>query len=144
MMTHSDITRLGEEIISSIPLQSKQIQGWSTLYDLYITSEEYRNPAIAALVKKAAPLASEALGLSHALETVWDSSATLLRYILVRQIIERRQKVHMYTLLLRKLILSELIYTNASLPDELAESDVIRFWIKRYHIRLVENGKEEE
>lgn len=144
MITQTDIHQLAEDIISSIPLQAKQVQGWAVLYNLCSESDSLAHRKVSKLVSKAAPLAYDALAMSESLAYLQESATPIVQYILVHQIMGHRSKLKEYALQIRKILLEDVNIAPINLPQELADSDVIRFWMKRYRIKLINNRKETE
>lgn len=124
-------------IVHGIPLLEKKLLGWQTLYDSYVVNAPGEHPEVARYLREALPLAKEALLLARCVEAILPYAD---ENTLAGMVCYAGCKHHQLDLLAEatyEAIKAEEEPKEAQeLPPELADSDVVRYWLNRYRLKI--------
>lgn len=135
MNTYSYTLQKASAIVRNIPLLEKKLLGWQTLYDSYVENAPEEHPEVARLLREALPVAKKALLLAQSVEAIipFADEKTLAGMVCYAGCCH-----HQIDLLAGATY--EAIKAEESakheMPEEYADSDVVRYWRKRYRMKV--------
>lgn len=136
MNTNPYTLKKAAAIVRGIPLLEKKLVGWKTLYDSYVEKEPGAHPEVAKLLREALPMAEEALLLARSVEAILPYAD---ENTLAGMVCYAGCKHHQLDLLAGATY--QAIKAEESphheLPEEYADSDVVRYWQKRYRLKVI-------
>lgn len=122
-------------IVRSIPMLEKKLQGWKTLYSSYVENAPGEHPEVERYLREALPMAKEALLLARCVEVILPDAD---EHTLAEMTCFAGCKHHQLDLLAGATY--QAIKAEESphheLPEEYADSDVVRYWQKRYRLKV--------
>ncbi|MBQ2869871.1 MAG: hypothetical protein IJE88_07580 [Akkermansia sp.] len=131
-------------IIHSIPLQEKELQGWLVLYKIAAEKDIYDEYELCRFISLAILLAQVTLTSSYHLLNNWNSGDEKILTQLINQIHQSRASLKRKAQAFRESLIAEedepSQYTE--IPEELEESEVIQYWMKRSKMMISYEGKE--
>ena len=135
MNTNPYTLKKAAAIVRGIPLLEKKFVGWKTLYDSYVEKEPGAHPEVAKLLREALPMAEEALLLARSVEAILPYAD---ENTLAGMVCYAGCKHHQLDLLAGATY--QAIKGEKSplcgLPEEYSDSDVVRYWQKRYRLKI--------
>lgn len=132
MNIHSHFLKKAAAITCGIPLLERKLQGWKTLSESYVQSAPGEHPEVEKILREALPVAGEALLLSRCVAAIVPYADTHTLAAMIRYASARCHQLEHLAHATREAIKAETAPTPShGLPQELADSDVVRYWKKR-------------
>lgn len=123
-------------IARGIPLLEKKLLGWQTLYDSYVENAQEEHPGAARILREALPLAKEVLLLARSVEVIMHFADEHTLAGMTCYVSSKQRHLDLLADATYRAIKSEKS-SMQELPEELANSDVVRYWQKRYRLKVI-------
>lgn len=137
MNIHTHFLKKAAAITCGIPLLERKLQGWKTLSESYVQAAPGEHPEVEKILREALPVAEEALLLSRCVATIVPYADTHMLAAMIRYAAARSHQLELLAHATCEAIKEEAAPAlTHGMPQELADSEVVRYWKKRAQAHL--------